>query len=74
MDLYLYFELIVYPQLNYILSQYKLGKITKEVATNIGTNVCDIKEVILDHAKSVAPVMVTDALTWFLTEIEEVVF
>lgn len=72
MDLYLYFELIVYPQLNYILAQYKLGKITKEVATNIAHGVCDIKEVIMEHAQNIAPVMVTDTLKWFLTEVEKV--
>ena len=72
MDLQLYFDLIVYPTLQYILSQCRLEKITKEVALNIAHQTCDVDKVIMDYNKNLCPVMVSDAMKWFLSEIEEI--
>lgn len=72
MDLQLYFDIIVYPQLKFILNQYKFGKITKEVASDIAHYTCDVDKVVLDYNKNLAPVMVADTMKWFLSEIEEI--
>ena len=72
MDLQLYFDLIVYPALQYLLSQLKLGKITKEVALNIAHHSCDVDKVVMDYNKNLFPVMVSDTLKWFLHEVDEI--
>lgn len=72
MDLQLYFDIIVYPEMQYILNQCKSGNITKEVASNIADYICDVNKVVLDYNKNLCPVMISDALKWFLSEIEKI--
>ena len=67
MDIQLYFDLIVYPELTYMLDQYKLGNISKEVIISIANGLCDVENV--STVGQVAQVMGTDAMKWFLRSI-----
>ena len=67
MDIQLYFDLIVYTELTYMLDQYKLGNISKEVIISIANRLCDVENV--STVGQVAQVMVTDAMKWFLRSI-----
>lgn len=67
MDIQLYFDLIVYPELTYMLEQYKLGNISKEVIISIANRLCDVENV--STVGQVAQVMGTDAMKWFLRSI-----
>ena len=64
MDIQLYFDLIVYPELTYMLDQYKLGNISKEVIISIANRLCDVENV--STVGHVAQVMGNDEMKWFL--------
>ena len=67
MDIQLYFDKIVYPELTYLLDQYKLGNINREVLTNVANTLCGVGEI--STVRHVADVMCADAMKWFLNRI-----
>ena len=67
MDIQLYFDKIVYPELTYLLDQYKLGNINREVLTNVANALCSVGEI--STVGQVADVMGADAMKWFLNRI-----
>lgn len=68
MDIQLYFDQVVYPDLEYMVDQVKLGNITKEVASNLAATLCNVDSI--STVGQVASVMCCDAMKWFLNKIE----
>lgn len=62
-----YFDKIVYPELTYLLDQYKLGNINREVLTNVANALCSVGEI--STVGYVADVMCADAMKWVLNRI-----
>lgn len=67
-DIQLYFDQVVYPDLEYIVDQVRLGNITKEVATKLAETLCKVDSI--STVGQVASVMGLDAMKWFLNKIE----
>ena len=67
MDIQLYFDKIVYPELTYLLDQYKLENINREVLTNVANALCSVGEI--STVGHVADVMCADVMKWFLNRI-----
>lgn len=69
MDIQLYFDQVVYTEMEYLLEQYRLGNINKELVTNVVSVMCNVGEI--STVGKVADVMGTDAMSWFLDQLDK---
>lgn len=65
MDQQLYLDNILYPTLDLLLQECSIGRIGKQMALKIATNICNMKSCSLKSEDILCVMMGKDALAYF---------